>query len=82
MLLRVLIMKRTRSASLTTMLLLPGACVDYIPHDDGWASGICCISTSECYEGSLCGGVLYWCDDGVSNEDGTVTCFDGITIPI
>jgi hypothetical protein len=56
---------------------VPGACVDYVAHDDGWESVICCVSAAECYEGVTCGGVFFWCFDGVSNEDGTVTCFNG-----
>jgi hypothetical protein len=55
---------------------VPGACVDYIPHDDGWENVLCCLSAAECYLGGTCGGVLFWCSDGVSNEDGTVTCFN------
>jgi len=42
-------------------------------------SAICCFNTGDCYppEGGPCGGFLTWCDNGVSNSDGTVTCFDG-----
>jgi hypothetical protein len=52
-----------------------GRCVDYVPHDDPQESPICCENGGPCWPGSSCGGVLYWCNDGVCNEDGTVTCF-------
>lgn len=41
------------------------------------AQELCCYEEG-CYapDGGPCGGVLFWCDDGVSNSDGTVTCFD------
>lgn len=52
-----------------------GTCIEYAPHSGAWASVICCITADECYPGSNCGGVLKWCEDGVSNLDGTVTCF-------
>lgn len=55
---------------------VPGTCNDYTPHTDGWESTICCVWYNECYEGVQCDGVLFWCFDGVSNLDGTVTCFD------
>ena len=60
---------------------MPGACVKYAPHDGGWETPICCNSADECYPGSFCGGVLFWCFDGVSNDDGTVTCFEGQEVP-
>ncbi|EDM77800.1 hypothetical protein PPSIR1_38499 [Plesiocystis pacifica SIR-1] len=44
------------------------------------AQNICCIG-AVCWPGSDCGGTLLWCDDGVCNEDGTVTCFEGMEIP-
>lgn len=39
---------------------------------------ICCFAEVGCYspEGGPCGGFLWWCDDGVSEADGTMTCFD------
>lgn len=38
---------------------------------------ICCYDGG-CYDtqGGICGGAEYICFNGVSNEDGTVTCFD------
>ncbi|EDM81457.1 hypothetical protein PPSIR1_39740 [Plesiocystis pacifica SIR-1] len=40
------------------------------------AMPICCWGAI-CWPGSDCDGTLFWCHDGVCNEDGTVTCFDG-----
>jgi hypothetical protein len=39
---------------------------------------ICCHDGG-CYDhdGGLCGGIEVWCSEGVTNEDGTVTCLDG-----
>lgn len=53
-----------------------GFCAAFVPHDDPQESTICCENGGSCWPGANCGGVLYWCHDGVSNEDGTVTCFD------
>lgn len=41
-------------------------------------SNVMCCYAEGCYDpmGASCGGILYWCDDGVSNANGTVTCFD------
>jgi hypothetical protein len=41
------------------------------------AQPICCYEEG-CYavDGDPCGGIIYWCDDGSTNEDGTVTCHD------
>ena len=38
---------------------------------------VCCHDTG-CYdhEGGLCGGTEVWCGKGVTNDDGTITCFD------
>lgn len=44
------------------------------------AQGICCIG-EVCWPGFDCGGTLVWCEDGVCNEDGTVTCFEGTAFP-
>ena len=44
----------------------------------GWEDPICCYEEG-CYSpaGGLCGGDVYWCDDGVTYPDGTVECFEG-----
>jgi hypothetical protein len=52
-----------------------GRCVDYVPHDNPQEYPMCCENGGPCWPGGGCGGVLYWCHDGVRNEDGTVTCF-------
>ncbi|PRQ07040.1 hypothetical protein [Enhygromyxa salina] len=54
----------------------PAPPAGYQPQPQG--SVICCFAQG-CYDASefICtGGELYWCDNGVSNLDGTVTCFD------
>ncbi|PRQ10117.1 hypothetical protein ENSA7_01620 [Enhygromyxa salina] len=53
-----------------------GLCIDYVPHDNPQEYSMCCESGGPCWPGGGCGGVLYWCHDGVCNEDGTVTCFN------
>jgi hypothetical protein len=37
-----------------------------------------CCHESGCYdhEGGLCGGLEVWCGKGVTNDDGTISCFD------
>lgn len=49
--------------------------VQTVPQSNGMCcnAGICWTiwNASECELQDI-----YWCDDGVSNEDGTVTCFD------
>ncbi len=49
------------------------------PGSGGWADGVCC-GNGWCIHHDLgddCeGGTLFWCDEGVTNEDGTVTCLD------
>ncbi|PRQ02589.1 hypothetical protein ENSA5_22340 [Enhygromyxa salina] len=41
---------------------------------------MCCFYNSSggevCVNGLDCGGTLWFCYDGVSNDDGTVTCFE------
>jgi hypothetical protein len=39
---------------------------------------ICCYQEG-CYDpgDGFCGGILYYCDDGSSNADGTIDCDDG-----
>lgn len=51
-----------------------GLCVEYEPHTGGQSDEMCCISTT-CYPNVTCGGTIWWCYDGVSEEDGTITCF-------
>ena len=53
-----------------------GRCIDYVPHDDPQEYTMCCENGGPCWPGGGCDGVLYWCHDGVCNEDGTVTCFN------
>jgi hypothetical protein len=54
-----------------------GRCVDYVPHDDPQEYPMCCDNGGPCWPATPgCGGMLYWCHDGVCNDDGTVTCFD------
>ncbi|PRQ06537.1 hypothetical protein [Enhygromyxa salina] len=54
-----------------------GLCAEFAPHDDPQESVMCCENGGPCWPGGTCGGVLYWCHDGVCNDDGTITCFDG-----
>lgn len=63
-------------APLNNACAVPGTCVEWTPHTGGWESTICCEWYNQCYEGVECDGVLFWCFDGVSNWDGTVTCFE------
>ncbi|PRP96052.1 hypothetical protein ENSA7_68660 [Enhygromyxa salina] len=53
-----------------------GFCAEYEPHDDPLESTICCETGGPCWPGGVCQGTIYWCHDGVCNEDGTVTCFN------
>ncbi|KIG11653.1 hypothetical protein DB30_02896 [Enhygromyxa salina] len=55
---------------------LAGVCAEYVAHEGGVADTICCENGGPCWPGGTCGGILYWCFDGVSNLDGTVTCFN------
>lgn len=50
----------------------------YQPHP---ASNVMCCFAEACYDANefICYGNLYWCDDGVNNWDGTMTCFDDDT---
>ncbi len=62
----------------------PGLCVEGPPPPGAQEFPMCCtgIASGEetCVSGASCGGQLYFCIDGVSNEDGTVTCFDQIEV--
>jgi len=53
-----------------------GLCLDYTPHDGGTENVMCCENGGPCWPGGACGGILYWCHDGVTNGDGTIGCFD------
>ena len=53
-----------------------GLCVDYVPHDGSQEYPMCCENGGPCWPGVGCGGIQYWCHDGVCNEDGTVTCYN------
>lgn len=58
----------------------PGLCVDGPPPPGAQPFPMCCTENSQgvetCYDGGGCGGTLWWCNDGVCNADGTITCFD------
>lgn len=62
---------------------VPGMCeVQEYSSGTSTAQAICCIN-GVCWPGFHdCGGTLMWCDDGVCNEDGTVTCFEGLEVPL
>jgi hypothetical protein len=73
------------NGSLTCLYLVPHYCDEHpCPNDDPdfgappQENVICCYQEG-CYDtqGGLCGGLEYWCENGVSNIDGTTTCFDG-----
>ncbi len=57
----------------------PGKCVDGPPPPGSQEYPMCCKADSKgvetCWSGGICGGTLWWCEDGVCNEDGTITCF-------
>ncbi|NJK31791.1 MAG: hypothetical protein HC927_04845 [Deltaproteobacteria bacterium] len=58
---------------------VPGVCVAPPDgHNPGPGYPICCDDDDQCtnYQGGACAGTLYFCIDGVCNEDGTVTCFE------
>ncbi|PRQ02495.1 hypothetical protein ENSA5_22460 [Enhygromyxa salina] len=56
-----------------------GMCSKAPPPGDSQEMPICCFYNSSgvevCVNGNTCGGTLWFCHDGVSNDDGTVTCF-------
>lgn len=54
---------------------VPGLCAEYVEHTGGQSAPMCCDEEYTCWPNSGCGGSLWWCHDGVSNLDGTVTCF-------
>jgi hypothetical protein len=62
----------------------PLRCVDGPPPPDAQEFPICCTSPNNTsggdetcvnWDGTACGGTIWFCVDGVSNDDGTVTCF-------
>jgi hypothetical protein len=53
-----------------------GLCSGFVSHDDPQANPMCCENGGPCWPGGDCCGVIYWCHDGVTNEDGTITCFN------
>ena len=52
-----------------------GLCLEYAPHSGGQSAPMCCDEEYTCYPTTGCGGTIWWCHDGVTNVDGTVTCF-------
>ncbi len=63
---------------------VPGLCtgVDFAPA--GTTSGAMCCIDGTCYPhyyvGGCEGGELFFCEEGVTNEDGTVECFDDTNV--
>lgn len=57
-----------------------GLCVDAPPPDGSQEYLMCCYNDMDgdliCIDGVNCGGTIWYCYDGVSNADGTVTCFE------
>jgi hypothetical protein len=62
---------------LTDACTVQGLCVDGPPPPDAQEHPMCCDEDYVCVDGASCGGTIYFCHDGVCNEDGTVTCFNG-----
>jgi hypothetical protein len=66
----------------------PDLCLDGPPPPDAQEMPICCTSPSgtsgsgdeTCvnWDGGTCDGSIWFCIDGVTNNDGTVTCFDAV----
>lgn len=57
----------------------PGVCLDAPAPNNSEEFAMCCTTVNGeevCVHGGGCGGTLYFCHDGVCNEDGTVTCFE------
>ncbi len=58
----------------------PGPCVEGPPPPEAQEYPMCCTTSSQgvetCWSGGTCGGTLWWCEDGVCNDDGTITCFE------
>ena len=77
--------KVSASKEVTCFFEVPTYC-EVFPCDPGYqtqpqANGMCCVN-GICWNiydddpGSCEVQDIYWCDDGVTNLDGTVTCFD------
>jgi hypothetical protein len=62
----------------------PGLCVDAPPPPGAQPFPMCCNGNtsggdSSCVSGAYgCEGTVWYCVDGVSNDDGTVTCFHAV----
>lgn len=58
----------------------PGLCSPgYLAPPTTWDSAAMCCSGDVCWPwegGTPCGGEILYCGNGVTNEDGTVECFD------
>lgn len=58
-----------------------GMCDKGPPPGDSQELPMCCyvdeLGDQVCVYGANCGGTVWFCYDGVSNPDGTVTCFSG-----
>lgn len=58
---------------------VPGLCSPgYLAPPNTWAEPICCVGgvCSPWVGGTPCDGEILFCHEGVTNEDGTVECFD------
>jgi hypothetical protein len=59
----------------------PGMCDKAPPPDGSQEFPMCCYVNQDgvqvCVEDLDCGGTLWFCYDGVCNDDGTITCFQG-----
>lgn len=63
----------------------PQLCLDGPPPPDAQPYPMCCTGNtsggdSTCVHGVGCGGTIWFCIDGVSNDDGTVTCFNQVEL--
>lgn len=58
----------------------PGICVDGPPPAGAQEYPMCCDENYVCTSptGGACNGTMWFCYDGVCNDDGTVDCFDAI----
>jgi hypothetical protein len=58
----------------------PGMCEKGPPPDGSQEYPMCCYvdgsGSQVCVYGLNCGGTLWFCYDGVCNDDGTTTCFE------
>jgi hypothetical protein len=63
----------------------PGLCVDGPPPPGAQPFPMCCTGnmsggSQTCVSGASCGGTVYYCQDGVCNADGTITCFSAVEV--